>query len=63
MITIDRVVGDGKYSELLDVCKFLADTYYGSGTNALFVLATQSKLFKDTRDNLRAAASKAKTVK
>lgn len=47
-LTIDRVTGDGKYADVLDVCQELANGDYGSATNALIVMVRQSPLFKRT---------------
>lgn len=45
-ITIERKTGNGRYSTLIDVCDRLRDKY-GSPTNALAQLASQSPEFSE----------------
>ena len=46
-VTIDRRTGNGKYSDVLDVCDELADGDYGSTVNALVTMARKTKLYRD----------------
>jgi diphthamide biosynthesis methyltransferase len=52
-ITVTRVTGNGKNTELLDVCEELGKGDFGSPTNALIVLARKSDLYQETVEKLR----------
>jgi len=50
---IDRVTRGGLYAELIDVCEYLASQDYSSASNALYVLAKQSPLYRQTLEELK----------
>lgn len=56
-IALDRVTGDGKYIDVIDVCEILANGDYGSAANALAVMARQSPLFRQTLGQIRGDAA------
>lgn len=45
-VQIGKTAASGRYRDVIEVCEFLGHTY-GSPTNALAVMARDSKIFKD----------------
>jgi hypothetical protein len=52
-IILERRTGNGKYSDVIDVCDELGRNEYGSAVNAAAVLIRQSPKFTDTLNKIR----------
>jgi hypothetical protein len=57
-VVIERETGNGKHSDVLDVCEALAAGDYGSAANAACVMIRQSPLFQEAIAKLEPAAKR-----
>lgn len=50
---LDRIAGNGRYIDIIDVAEQLGAETYGSGNNALAVMVRESPLFQTALKKLR----------